>query len=129
MAGGTTWAKGLSERQGPRAPRSRTLRGMIQKVGEERVLYPPEGPDGVLMSRREALARVLWTRALKDGDLACAKFLMGCIDGRTVDGKTIDDNTADGKAAGKREPVRPEDLQAAETLLAEWWAKKGAAAG
>ncbi|MCU0508273.1 MAG: hypothetical protein MUC34_07715 [Anaerolineae bacterium] len=119
MKGRTTWAKGLSERVGQRAPRAaRTLLRMIQKVGEEKILYPPEGEGGVLMTRREALARVLWTRALRDGDLGCAKLLIECMDAQSGTGK------APPKDAAAQPGMRHSDLLAAEKLLAEWRDRK-----
>jgi hypothetical protein len=113
MAGRTTWAKGVSERVGQRAPRAaRTLLRMIQKVGEEKILYPPE-EGGVLMTRREALARVLWTRALRDGDLGCSKLLIECMDARAAP-KAVARETHAAAAAAER------DLRAADKLLADW---------
>jgi hypothetical protein len=112
MAGRTTWAKGLSERVGQRAPRSaRTLVRMIQKVGEEKIFYPPEAEGGVPMTRREALARVLWTRALRDGDLGCAKLLIEYVDAQAV-------------AKTPAPAVTENDLREADKLLAEWRREK-----
>jgi hypothetical protein len=117
MGGGTTWVKGLSGRGSKRAPRGDSLVELIKAVGEERVPYPAQDEDAASMKRREVLARVLWTRAIADGDLACAKLLIDCLDGKFSTG-------APGRRDGQT--ITPEDLQAAEALLAEWWAAKAA---
>jgi hypothetical protein len=115
MGSGTTWVKGLSGRAGKRAPRGRSLVGLIEAVGEERVAYPAEDEGGASMMRREVLARVLWTRAIADGDLACAKLLIECLDGKLSGART---------AKREGQAITPDDLKAAEKLLAEWWAER-----
>ena len=111
----TTWIEGLSERVGKRPPRGETIAALIRAVGEERVRCGTGDGGGVAMSRRELLARVLWTRALADGDLACARLLIECLDGKLSERSARTDSgvfTAD-------------DFSEMERLLGEWRAEKG----
>jgi hypothetical protein len=115
----TTWAHGLSANPKGRSRRGRTLADLLRAVGEERVPFPPRlpgedgSPDGDggdpdhgrLMQRREALARVLWTRALCDGDLVAIRLLLEHL----------------GAGGGEvRVLFTADDAARAETLLAGW---------
>ena len=46
------------------------------------MLYPPGGDDALLMTRREALMRTLYTRAVIDGDMTAIKVLVDLLEGK-----------------------------------------------
>jgi hypothetical protein len=114
MAERTTWVAGWSGRTGGEAPGADSLIELIAAVGDEMVTCPAEGEAGQMLTRREELARVLWTRATKEGDLASAKLLLECLE-----------SAGQARSARRKEPLfTPEEFQGAEEILKEWWAKK-----
>lgn len=118
--GDAGWVKGLSDRPGKAPPRGSNMVALLRAVGAERVAYPDGGTAALPMSRRELLARVLWTRAIAHGDLACARLLIEYLDGKP--------GAKEQRAAAKL-AFTADDLAAVERLLGEWWAAKGRGAG
>jgi hypothetical protein len=108
MAGSsnTTWLKGFSGNPDGQARGDVSLAELVRLIGGEWVVYPPGGDDAVLMMRREALVRSLYTRAVIDGDMTAIKLLVELLE---------------GKSAADEEGMRlnSDDLAAAEALLRE----------
>lgn len=75
-ASNTTWAKGFSGNPDGEAQGGGVLAAMVRSIGEEWVIYPVGGEDALRMTRREALARTLWTRGVIDGDMTAIKLLV-----------------------------------------------------
>ena len=110
----SNWVKGASGNPAGLARKRRRLVDLLREVGAETIPFPPGDDGAVTMTRREALARVLWTRALFDGDLATARVIIDYLDGKP----------------GEASPAAPprftaDDLALAEALL--WKAMHGAA--
>lgn len=60
---------------------------MLDRIGDELVAPPGSqaegaGGSGRPMSRRELLARVLWTRAILDADGAATRLIIEYLDGK-----------------------------------------------
>jgi hypothetical protein len=58
---------------------------MLDRIGDEKVRAPgvaPDDGDALLITRRELLARVLWTRAIVDADNASTKLVIEYLDGK-----------------------------------------------
>ena len=61
----TAWAKGFSENPAGKRLRARSIIEMLDRIGNEKVRapgVPADEPGALLITRRELLARVLWTR-------------------------------------------------------------------
>jgi hypothetical protein len=76
----TTWMKGFSESPTGKAWEDLVATELLRQISEERILFPPGSDDAVLMTRIEALVRVLWTRAVIDADLTSIKLLIDVLD-------------------------------------------------
>lgn len=114
----TTWVKGWSGSPARRAQRATSFAHLLRAVGRECIPFPIGQPEEeVVMARREALARVLWTRALSDGNLVAIRLLLdhlaGARSGETEKAEAALRFTAD-------------DAARAEALLQRWAAELGA---
>jgi hypothetical protein len=76
----TTWLKGFSGNPDGVAREDGTFVSLVGAIGTERVAHPLGGDDAVEMTRCEALARVLWTRAVADGDMTAIKLLVELLE-------------------------------------------------
>ena len=109
----TAWAKGFSENPTGKRLRARSIIEMLDRIGDEKVCAPgvsSDDPDALLMTRRELLARVLWTRAILDADNASTKLIIEYLDGKP--GET------EG-APGEGPVFTADDMAMAEALLRE----------
>ena len=121
MAAATNvWVPGFSENPAGQPLVAGTIIEMLNLVGDE-IVPPPAwaggGPSGdapssarSLITRRELLARVLWTRAILDADNASTKLIIEYLDGKPGE--------AEG-APGAAPAFCADDLAAAEALLRE----------
>ena len=113
------WVNGFSGNPAGEALRAKSIIEMLDLVGDELVGAPPTGtspgipvdvPNALLMTRREILARVLWTRATLDADNAAAKLIIEYLDGKP----------GEAEAAPAEAPaLTADDLALAEALLRE----------
>ncbi len=85
------------------------LAELARVIGGERVVYPQGGEDALLMMRREALARTLWTRGVIDGDMTAIKLLVELLE---------------GKVPGDEVVLNADQLAAAEAILMAWQAER-----
>ena len=95
------WARGFSENPDGELLHAKSIVEMLDLIGDELVTPPGAEPVGAihpslagrardesplreppLMTRREMLARVLWTRAIADADNAAAKLIIEYLDGK-----------------------------------------------
>lgn len=76
------WIKGQSGNPKGRPRRGRTLADLIKQIGTEVVRFDDDGEVNEL-SRRERLARILWTAAL-EGDTHCARLILEYTEGKPV---------------------------------------------
>jgi hypothetical protein len=109
----TAWAKGFSDNPNGKTLRAKSIIEMLDRIGDEKVRAPgvgPEDPGALLITRRELLARVLWTRAILDADNASTKLIIEYLDGKP--GET------EG-APGEAPAFHADDLALAEALLRE----------
>jgi hypothetical protein len=84
----TPWAAGFSENPGGEPLQARSIIEMLDRIGDELVRAPgvPAGDAaGPRLSRRELLARVLWTRAVVDADAAATRLIIEYLDGKPGD--------------------------------------------
>lgn len=102
---GFTWVAGASGHPKGQTRRGRSVADLLRQVGSERILFPPGAGDAVAMTRREAAARVIWSKALFDGDLAASKLLIETLDGKP------------GEAASPGLHFTADDLARAEVVL------------
>ena len=121
MAAATNvWVPGFSENPAGQPLVAGTIIEMLNLVGDE-IVPPPAGagggpsgdaPSGArpLISRRELLARVLWTRAILDADNASTKLIIEYLDGKPGEAEV---------APGAAPAFCADDLAAAEALLRE----------
>ncbi len=65
--------------RGEASGREATLAEVLRMIGDETLAYPLDDPNAPVMSRRELLGRVLWTRAIVDGDMTAIKVLLECL--------------------------------------------------
>jgi hypothetical protein len=109
----TAWAKGFSDNPKGKTLRAKSIIEMLDRIGDEKVRapgVPADDPDALLITRRELLARVLWTRAILDADNASTKLIIEYLDGKP--GET--------EGASAELPVfHADDLAMAEALLRE----------
>jgi hypothetical protein len=83
---------------------------MLDRIGDE-LVAPPGGPaGGTPITRRELLARVLWTRAILDADNASTKLIIEYLDGKPGEAEV---------APGAAPAFCADDLASAEALLRE----------
>jgi hypothetical protein len=109
----TAWAKGFSDHPAGKRLRAKSIIEMLDRIGDEKVRapgIPADEPGALLITRRELLARVLWTRAILDADNASTKLIIEYLDGKP--GETED-------AAGETPAFHADDLALAEALLRE----------
>ena len=104
----TTWSKGFSGNPAGEARGDLPLGELVRAIGGEWVVYPPGGDDALLMTRREALVRTLWTRAVIDGDMTAIKLLVELLEGK---------GAAD-EAGGVL--LNADEMAAAEAVLKAW---------
>jgi len=121
MAAATNvWVPGFSENPAGQPLVAGTIIEMLNLVGDE-IVPPPAGAGGgpsgdapssarSLISRRELLARVLWTRAILDADNASTKLIIEYLDGKPGEAEV---------APGAAPAFCADDLAAAEALLRE----------
>jgi hypothetical protein len=109
----TAWARGFSENPKGRTLRAKSIIEMLDRIGDEKVRapgVPAEDPDALLITRRELLARVLWTRAILEADGTSTKLIIEYLDGKP--GET--------DAASEEGPVfNADDMAMAEALFRE----------
>jgi len=109
----TAWAKGFSDNPAGKTLRAKSIIEMLDRIGDEKVRAPgvqAEEPGALLITRRELLARVLWTRAILDADNASTKLIIEYLDGKP--GET------EG-APGEAPAFHADDMALAEALLRE----------
>jgi len=107
------WREGFSENPTGEALSANTIIEMLDRIGDEAVRPPGLAADdrsGPRITRRELLARVLWTRAIADADNAAAKLIIEYLDGKP--GETA-------AAAGAAPTFDADDMARAEALLRE----------
>jgi hypothetical protein len=111
----TTWSPGFSDNPTGEALNARSIVEMLDHIGDEQV-RPPGIPPGdpsaepLLITRRELLARVLWTRAILDADSASTKIIIEYLDGKPGDA---------GANPDEMPAFTADDLARAEALLRE----------
>ena len=109
----TTWAAGFSDNPAGEALSAKSIIEMLDRIGDE-LVAPPGGqagdPAAPLITRRELLARVLWTRAILDADGAATKLIIEYLDGKPGDAEA---------APGDAPTLNADDMALAETLLQE----------
>lgn len=115
----SSWVKGFSGSPTGEAcsgtERSSTpLADLLAEIGDERLPYPLDDPAAPVMSRREIAGRVLWTRAVVDGDMTAIKVLLEYLGGKAGDG--------DGDGGVR---LNADLLSAAERELQAWRAAIG----
>ncbi len=116
----TPWAAGFSENPDGQPITARTIIEMLDLVGDELVALPVPAAPGVTgdgegsasprMTRRELLARVLWTRAILDADGAATRLIIEYLDGKPGDAEA---------APGEGPAFNADDMALAEALLRE----------
>lgn len=111
------WVVGRSGHPKGRRCKARRLADLLREIGDEQVLFEDREKEGDftsqtetnLMSRRERMARVLWTRAC-DGDLKAAGLVSETMDGKPVQ----------PMAVGAEVHFTADDYSAAAARLQEW---------
>ena len=110
----TTWTAGFSENPAGEPLSAKSIIEMLDRIGDELVRPPgvPADPSAAapLITRRELLARVLWTRAILDADGAATKLIIEYLDGKPGDAEA---------APGEAPALNADDMALAETLLRE----------
>ena len=107
----TVWAVGFSENPGGEALSAKSIIEMLDRIGDELVRPPNAAPgEGGAITRRELLARVLWTRAILDADGAAIKLIIEYLDGKPGDAEA---------APGEAPEFNADDMALAEKLLRE----------
>jgi hypothetical protein len=114
----TTWSKGFSGNPAAEARGDASLAELIGAIGAEWVTYPTGGDDALSMTRREALARTLWTRGVIDGDMTAIKLLVELLAGKG--GDAGDDQASDGSPL-----LNADRLAAAEAAVRAWYSERG----
>jgi len=109
----TVWAAGFSGNPAGEPLNAKSIIEMLDRIGDE-LVAPPGGqagdPAAPLITRRELLARVLWTRAILDADGAATKLIIEYLDGKPGDAEA---------APGDAPALNADDMALAETLLRE----------
>lgn len=106
----TPWSPGFSDNPAGEPLTAQSIIAMLDRIGDELVLPPGAAADAPRISRRELLARVLWTRATLDADNTAAKLIIEYLDGKP--GET-------GDASGGLPTFTADDYALAETLAQE----------
>ena len=114
----TAWSPGFSENPTGETLSAQSIIEMLDLIGDELVrppgVRPADGPasdpQAPLITRRELLARVLWTRAILDADNASTKLIIEYLDGKPGEAEV---------APGAAPAFCADDLAAAEALLRE----------
>ena len=109
----TAWAKGFSDNPAGKTLRAKSIIEMLDRIGDEKVRapgVPADDPDAPILTRRELLARVLWTRAILDADGAATKLIIEYLDGKPGDAEA---------APGEAPAFNADDMALAEALLRE----------
>jgi hypothetical protein len=93
---------------------------MLDRIGDELVHAPGAADEGdrPLITRRELLARVLWTRAILDADNASTKLIIEYLDGKPGEAEA---------APGDAPALNADDMALAEALLREAFGESGRA--
>ncbi len=105
----TTWTAGFSGNPTGEPILARTIIEMLDRIGDEIVAPPGVQAEGAPpMSRRELLARVLWTRAIQDADGAATKLIIEYLDGKPGETEA---------APGEGPAFCADDMALAEALL------------
>jgi hypothetical protein len=107
----TTWSKGFSGNPDGEARGDAPLGKLVNEIGSEWVTHPAGGDDALRMTRREALARALWTRAVIDGDMTAMKLLVEMLEGK-------------GAGSGEAVQFNADHFAAAEAALRAWEADR-----
>lgn len=76
-----TWKPGQSGNPKGRAKKDKTLTDILKKHGNKRDVEIEIDGEEKKMSRKEALARIVWDLALKDRNIAAIKYIYDRIDG------------------------------------------------
>jgi hypothetical protein len=110
----TNWVKGFSENPDGELLHAKSIIEMLDRIGDELVRPPSVGAihesplqESPLMTRREMLWRVIWTRALIDADLAAIKLLLEYVYGKPGEAETT---PADGPVFTADDYVRADML-------------------
>ena len=116
----TAWAKGFSDNPKGKTLRAKSIIEMLDRIGDEKVRapgVPADDPDALLMTRRELLARVLWTRAILDADGASMKLIIEYLDGKPceTDGEPAEGPVFHADDMALAEALLREEIQATET--------------
>ena len=74
MAGNPNWTKGQSANPAGRPKKEHSLTHILEQIGSEPV-------DETGLTRKQALARLMWSKALDDGDMPAMKYIYDRIDG------------------------------------------------
>ena len=114
----TSWSAGFSENPAGGILTAKSIIEMLDLIGDELVCPPGGPPPGVAagdpraprITRRELLARVLWTRAILDADNASTKLIIEYLDGKPGEAEA---------APGEAPVFCADDMALAERLLRE----------
>jgi hypothetical protein len=104
----TVWAPGFSENPGGEPLSAKSIIEMLDRIGDEMVAPPGSQDGGTPITRRELLARVLWTRAIVDADGAAIKLIIEYLDGKPGDAEA---------APGDAPALTADDMARAEALM------------
>ncbi len=124
MSSTTVWTRGFSENPAGAPLRLKSIIEMLDHIGDEWVTLPGGAPagdagtgnpaggvdQGRAMTRRELLARVLWTRAIMDADGAATRLIIEYLDGKPDEW---------GETTGEAPRFCADDYALAEALLRE----------
>ena len=110
----TSWSPTFSGSPTGEPLLAKTIIEMLDRIGDELVAPPgSQAADadgsGRLITRRELLARVLWTRAILDADGTATKLIIEYLDGKP--GETA--------GTGEAPAFTADDMALAEALLRE----------
>ena len=118
----TTWVPGKSGNPRGRPRRGRSVRELVTRIGQERVLFGNEAPgadgepvDAVEMTRLEALARVLWNKAIFEENLPAVIAII-----ERLEGKPVQPVAAKVKAGYGAAPFTADEMAQAQADLDEW---------
>ena len=107
----TVWTAGFSENPAGEPLSAKSIIEMLDRIGDELVRPPNAAPgEGGAITRRELLARVLWTRAILDADNASTKLIIEYLDGKPGEAEV---------APGEAPVFCADDMASAEAVLRE----------
>lgn len=101
MAGNNTVWQTPFTADGRRSARRRDLAALVTNIGQERAAHPAAA-EGPRLPRLELLARVLWTRAVVDGDMTAIKLLIELLTASSADGAAVELHLEDFAEAEQR---------------------------